>query len=167
MRGGVRIEPLCYESRMRVPSAILVGCLAVCGLFGTGCASLPNQAGGDTRTPPSISSDRWTEVWSVKAPAAPNKDADGPLFAVPGGKLLVRVLHEVPMQDWSFSWDLRPAGWPKKALALNVLEHSKTIRYAWDGKSGQDYLLTRVPKGRYYLNYMTDRACTIAAYVEK
>ena len=122
---------------------------------------------GIHQTPPSISSDRWTEVWSVKAPAAPNKGVERPLFAVPGGKLLVRVLHEVPMQDWSFSCDLRPAAWPKKALPLNVQEHSKTIPYAWDGKSGQDYLMTRVPKGRYYLNYMTDQACTIAAYVEK
>lgn len=152
---------------MRAPIAILVGCLAVLVLFGTGCTSMPNQVGGFTRTPPSISSDHWTEVWSVKAPGAANKGVDGPLFAVPGGKLLVRVLHEVPMQDWSFSCDLRPAAWPKKALPPNVQENSKTIPYAWDGKSGQDYLMTRVRKGMYYLNYMTDQACTIAAYVEK
>jgi hypothetical protein len=71
------------------------------------------------------------------------------------------------MQGWGFSWDLRPAAWPKKALPMDAQLHQRAVPYLWNGKSGQDYIVPRVPKGKYYINYLTDRACTITAYVEK
>lgn len=153
---------------MRAPIAALLGCLAALALLGTGCASMPNQVEEDTGPPPAISSNHWTEVWSVNAPAAPGKGVDSPVFTAGGGWVLVRVLPEVPpRQDWSFSWDLRPAAYPKKVLPAEAQVHSRTVPYQWDGKSGLDYILRRVRKGRYYVNYLTDQACTIAVYVEK
>jgi len=145
-------------------AGVLLGLVALLALVGAGCGSMPNQVSGDTGPPPHLSADRWSRVWAITATPTPDKGVDGAVFATPGGKMLVRF--EGPGHTgWGDSWDLRPVGWPRTSLPRSV--YSKTVGYSWAARAGHDNILTHVPKGRYYLNYATDRACTIAVYVER
>jgi hypothetical protein len=152
---------------MRVAALILLPLVALSVAVGTGCGDRVAAQTSSTFPSPlaSLSSDRWTEVWSAKATPETGRGAKGAPFTTSGGRMIVRVAYPESASGGTFA--LHAESLPQPSASTNPTLAFGPVMHSSGDVLTSEYDFKPVSPGSYRLAYTTTQPCTITVYVEK